>query len=119
MTFHAKEIIKTISTHTEKEIQLKILFPPSSLYFQGHFPETPILPGIVQLNLAIDCACNYLGIQKIQIQSIPQIKFLNPIHPNRQLRLSITVEDNVLKFSYADDQKTFSHGRILLGDLTE
>jgi len=33
---------------------LKAEVPPDSPWFDGHFPENPILPGIAQLEMAID-----------------------------------------------------------------
>jgi 3-hydroxymyristoyl/3-hydroxydecanoyl-(acyl carrier protein) dehydratase len=117
MIQYAKEIIRIVQKQSEKELQLQICFSESLPYFQGHFPGTPILPGIVQLNFAIDCATEYLLMNKTQIQSIPQIKFLNLIQTNKELILSLILEDNALKFSYANENKTFSHGKIILKDL--
>ena len=117
MIQYAKEIISIIQKQSEKELQLQICFSESLPYFQGHFPGTPILPGIIQLNFAIDCAEEYLLMNKAQIQSIPQIKFLNLIQPNRKLILSLILEDNMLRFYYANESKTFSHGKIILRDL--
>lgn len=114
---YVKDILNAVHNHTETQIQLQICFPQSLPYFQGHFPETPILPGIVQLNFAIDCALEYLLIKRSQIQSIPLIKFLNPIQPNTKLMLALILEKNILKFSYADENKIFSNGKIILGNL--
>ena len=117
MIQHAKTIIGAVQKHTEKERQLQICFSKSLPYFQGHFPGVPILPGIVQLNIAIDCAAEYLLVKKTKIQSIPQIKFLRPIQPDIKLLLALILEENLLKFSYRDEKKIFSHGKIVLENL--
>jgi 3-hydroxyacyl-[acyl-carrier-protein] dehydratase len=43
------EDVKQVDGH----IKAKALFPPSSQWFQGHFPIQPILPGVAVLALAV------------------------------------------------------------------
>ena len=114
MIFYAKNIITLVHNQSETQVQLQICFSQSLPYFQGHFPGTHILPGIVQLNFAIDCASEYLLMNKSQIQSIPLIKFLNPIQPDKNIMLTLTLAENAFKFSYSDKDKTFSNGKIIL-----
>ena len=40
--------ILAVEKEGASKVRLKISLPEDLLYFQGHFPDAPILPGIVQ-----------------------------------------------------------------------
>jgi 3-hydroxyacyl-[acyl-carrier-protein] dehydratase len=77
-------------------------------FFQGHFPEQPIMPGV----LIIEALAQVAGIlafcsgatagKSVYFLSIERAKFRRPVVPGDQLRLEITVlqqRGNVWKFS--------------------
>ena len=42
-------------------VELDLAIGPELIYFQGHFPGYPVLPGIVQIDWAVQLADQYLG----------------------------------------------------------
>lgn len=76
-------------------------------FFQGHFPDQPIMPGV----LIIEAMAQVAGIlafrsgakgNTVYFMSIERAKFRKPVIPGDQLRLEIKVlksRNNVWKFS--------------------
>lgn len=97
----------------------ELLIPEELDEFAGHFPNAPILPGIVQINWAVQFASDYL----ITSQSVArefQVKFLHPIKPLFPLTLDLRVDRDKgrLFFQYRSGERTMSSGRIVLESLT-
>jgi 3-hydroxyacyl-[acyl-carrier-protein] dehydratase len=84
-------------------------------FFQGHFPDQPIMPGV----LIVEAMAQVAGIlafrsgakgDTVYFMSIERAKFRRPVVPGDQLRLEIKVlksRNNVWKFSgeaFVDDK---------------
>ncbi|MDR1932588.1 MAG: hydroxymyristoyl-ACP dehydratase [Spirochaetales bacterium] len=87
---------------TGTSVTLEIVIPPGSEYFDGHFPEFKLLPGVAQLELVVRLASRYLGTG-IYVPSAKRVKFSAAIRPGAALRLelSYTVEKHALAFKIA------------------
>lgn len=53
--------------------------PPNFVGFSGHFPDNPILPGVVQLMMGAFTAS--MG-KETNTQSVKRAKFTRPVKPN-------------------------------------
>jgi 3-hydroxyacyl-[acyl-carrier-protein] dehydratase len=53
---------------------------PLSVIFAGHFPGNPILPGVIQVKIAVECAGMELG-HSVQLKELIQAKFLQYVDP--------------------------------------
>ena len=84
-------------------------------FFQGHFPDYPIMPGV----LIVEAMAQVSGIlafhsgaqgNSVYFMSIEKAKFRKPVIPGDQLRLEVNVvqhRNNVWKFSgqaFVDDK---------------
>ncbi len=58
--------------------------------FAGHFPGTPILPGVVLLDVALQIIAKTSGI-KLDMCEISSVKFLSPASPGDELLIQHTV----------------------------
>jgi 3-hydroxymyristoyl/3-hydroxydecanoyl-(acyl carrier protein) dehydratase len=87
--------------------------PPDLTHFAGHFPDFPILPGIVQVDWAVRLARRYLPVLEGS-QEINNLKFLALVRPDAvlTLRLDYDASHNILQFNYRDDERAYSSGRI-------
>jgi 3-hydroxyacyl-[acyl-carrier-protein] dehydratase len=65
-------------------------FPHDFPGFAGHFPNAPVLPGIVQILAVIHTAGEYT------LHRVKNCKFLRPVHPEEELsvRLRLTLGQN-------------------------
>mgnify|MGYP000399435920 CR=1 FL=1 len=99
---------------TDDSTVLTLLVPEELLYFDGHFDQASLLPGVVQIDWAV-----YFG-QKIfdytgEFSGLEVIKFKDVISPNQQVELTLQFKENKNKllFSYQSDSGTCSSGRIV------
>ncbi|MFH0024196.1 AMP-binding protein [Pseudomonas fluorescens] len=108
------EVLEQIETNGEWSLQLSV--PPDLAYFSGHFPKAPVLPGVVQVEWALN-----LGRQLLKLDGafagMEVLKFQQLVRPGDeiQLHLRFDAERRKLYFAYRNDTATCSSGRILLG----
>lgn len=82
-------------------------------YFQGHFPQVPLLPGVVQLTWAIELARAHLPVSGT-FQSLASIKFMHVIQPGSKVDLLLEhhAERNSLHFEYRIEPHSCSAGTV-------
>ncbi|MBX2849934.1 MAG: hypothetical protein KTR16_16535 [Acidiferrobacterales bacterium] len=79
-------------------------------YLAGHFPEQPVVPGVVQVHWVGELAKKVFACEGFS--ELKKVKFSNPILPDAQLALSLSFQKskNQVNFVYSDDQQTYSSG---------
>ncbi len=97
------------------EVELTFRIPANLLYFDGHFNQTPILPGVVQLHWAQHYAQRefnptgeFIGIDALKFQQI--------VVPEQELVLSLSYQPDKSRVSFTYRSKRGQHasGRIAL-----
>ena len=70
---------------------------PAHKVFEGHFPQEPILPGVVSIRIIKEC-CELLKGESVSYSSIGQCKFPSAVNPQKHnnIRMTISLIDNVL-----------------------
>ena len=87
-----------------------------SPYFDGHFPEFALLPGVVQVKWAQDVACRYWHLAG-SVVGIKALKFMFPIRPDDTVVLRLSRSAGKVNFLYESPEgKTLSRGTLLLED---
>lgn len=94
--------------------EFEICVPAELIYLQGHFPDEPVLPGVVQIHWAIQLASERFDL-KPEIAGIDGLKFHRIIEPETSLRLELefVATAGKLHFSYTSESGVYSQGRIL------
>lgn len=105
-------ILNTDINDDKTSVTLALEIPATLIYFQGHFPNNPILPGIVQLKWVKLYAERFLNIAPNTLTRVPQLKFTHIIQPNDKITLAITRFENHLTFKIYDNEKSFATGKI-------
>jgi len=73
---------------------------PDSPWFSGHFPGEPILPGIAQLEMALD-GIKRLSKKDLKISGIRKVRFKQFIRPNNKIGIKIALrKEEVLSYSF-------------------
>ena len=87
-------------------------------FFDGHFPEFKLVPGVLQLYLAKEFANAHFGLN-IGEGQYKRIKFSNIIAPNSIVKLKLTKTDKQVVYEYFSDEKTYSSGAFELTNVFE
>ncbi|QQZ42595.1 AMP-binding protein [Pseudomonas sp. SK3(2021)] len=109
----APEVLEQLEADGEWSLQLAI--PPDLAYFSGHFPQTPVLPGVVQVDWALALGQQLLDLPG-RFAGMEVLKFQQLVRPGDQVQLHLRFdhERGKLYFAYRNDTATCSSGRILL-----
>ena len=99
---------------SENSAQLLLQVPEDLLYFNGHFPHTPILAGVVQLHWAVHFAKDIFLMTDL-IEDASRLKFNNIIRPGDKITLLLEVspETQSLSYTYKLEEKIYSSGRFV------
>jgi len=98
-----------------KQLLLQLRVPVDLAYFSGHFPRTPVLPGVVQVQWAQALAAQALPIPP-RFAGMEVLKFQQLVRPGDLLDLSLEfdAERGKLYFTFRRGGAACSSGRILL-----
>ena len=93
-------IVSIENTDTEKH-QVSIAIDKNHEIYKGHFPETPVIPGVCMLQIIKEIT-EKITTQKLVLQKLVNVKFLTLMNPevntNLVLDLEITAtEDELIK----------------------
>jgi 3-hydroxymyristoyl/3-hydroxydecanoyl-(acyl carrier protein) dehydratase len=106
-------VIKT--SHVSEHTAMFTLDVPANLaYCEGHFPEVPIVPGVVQLKWVVELGSQYLDTS-VAFTGIEALKFHALLMPHDRVDLRITWHETTrkLEFCYERDGKVLASGRML------
>ncbi|MDC7815989.1 MULTISPECIES: AMP-binding protein [Pseudomonas] len=107
------EVLEQVQ-HAE-EWQLQLAIPPDLAYFSGHFPQTPVLPGVVQVDWALALGQQLLDLPG-RFAGMEVLKFQQLVRPGDriQLNLRFDAQRQKLYFAFLNDGAPCSSGRIIL-----
>ncbi|MDP2698564.1 AMP-binding protein [Thalassospira sp.] len=90
-----------IQSRDGDRVNLSLHLSADLVYFHGHFPDMPILPGVVQLHWAVHQAATIFDIP-VTIGEVAQLKYRKPITPgsNVMLELDCDRKNAKVKFRY-------------------
>ena len=89
--------------------------PPDHPAFTGHFPGTPILPGVVLLDMALQIIAKTSGIA-LDLCEIGSVKFLSPARPGDELLIQHSISANgTIRFDILAGMRKIASGSIAPG----
>jgi acyl-coenzyme A synthetase/AMP-(fatty) acid ligase len=96
------------------ELQLELVVPLDLAHFTGHFPGTPILPGVVQVDWAITLGQRLMSLPP-RFAGMEVLKFQQLVRPGDRISLTLRFDQGrgKLHFAYRNGDAACSSGRIL------
>lgn len=114
---HRLPVVTGIVSPTGHETTLTLFLPRQLTYFEGHFPGTPVLPGVAQLFWVAYFARQLFGLDFVWRQ-MEAVKFNRLVFPENTVTLHLAWREarSRLQFAYAVDGVTCSSGRLIQGE---
>jgi 3-hydroxymyristoyl/3-hydroxydecanoyl-(acyl carrier protein) dehydratase len=102
----------TLLSQSAQQIILQLDIDADIHWFDGHFPDAPVLPGVTQLDWAVHYSRQYFP-QLAQVQAVEVLKFQHMIRPGQQLQLVLDYRaESTTLFSYSRSGEKVASGRL-------
>ncbi len=100
---------------TGEGVCIELRVPEHLDFTEGHFPDHPIVPGVVLLDWARDLAVQHLSCPP-ELSEVLRTKFKYPLQPGDDCTLELTWNDkkNRLSFAYTKGDNTVAKGRLIM-----
>lgn len=92
--------------------EARLLASPDLAGFAGHFPDRPVLPGVVLLDWAVRLACDAFGAPGV-FQRIEGLKFQQLARPGAELHATLEWQPGLLAFRFTSDAGVHASGRMI------
>jgi len=104
-----------VSPKEQDTIEVTLYVGSNIDYFKGHFPQAPILAGVVQLDWAIHFGFKHLDVLNTAVKNVEVLKFQVVIQPDQEIKLLLVKKsDCKFTFKYVSEKGVHSSGRIVL-----
>ncbi|MGB1197787.1 MAG: thioester dehydrase [Thalassotalea sp.] len=98
----------------ENSVIMELRLQPELDYFKGHFPEVPILAGVVQLDWAIQYIQQHLGYEQQLVENVEVLKFQVVLSPDLVVSLHLERKSaHKATFKYISAKGVHASGRIV------
>ena len=82
------DLKKLFATSDSSRFEIEISFPANENFFKGHFPDHPVVPGVVLVGAAVTAAEKWLG-RTIALKAMRKVKFSRALEPDETARLCL------------------------------
>ncbi|MDR2192324.1 MAG: hypothetical protein LBO62_05560 [Endomicrobium sp.] len=80
--------------------------------FKGHFPNQPLLPGVVQIEIVLFCIKKLLNDETANISEAIKVKFVKPILPDTQITVSVETADGIFRAVIKNAEEIYSQMQL-------
>ncbi|MBN2159521.1 MAG: hypothetical protein JW807_09005 [Spirochaetes bacterium] len=86
--------LKNLNKTESNEISAEVTLTTESLWFDGHFPGSPILPGIAQLAIVSDMIRGHARMKSrsVSVSRITKVRFRQFVRPGDTLQMSAAAD---------------------------
>lgn len=102
-------VVARVTVPNGVTLQLKV--PTDLVWFTGHFPGNPILPGVAQIGWAIAFAREHFDLDA-DPHKIDRVKFLHIARPGAHLELKLTCEATYIRWQLRENVTLLSSGHL-------
>lgn len=81
--------LKNLSINSDRTITAEAQVAADCVWFDGHFPQKPILPGVAQLTLVADILHRALG-RPVVVEQVSRVRFKQMIQPDEVIAISLS-----------------------------
>ncbi len=82
-------------------------------YFQGHFDDLPLLPGVVQLSRVVLPLARREYPDLARVRGLRRVRFKRPIGPNKTITVALSRSDLRVSFEITVDGRLAASGTLI------
>jgi len=98
-------------------VHLVLEMPENLFYFQGHFPQAAVLPGVAQLDWVMGYLSEFFGMRKDKLLSVDALKFQIIVRPSYIVDLTLTkLKCDKFGFSYSSTHGQHASGKVVFSE---
>jgi len=99
----------------ERHLDLHLRIPWDLVFFDGHFPGSPVVPGVVQVHFALLALEELLG-RAARVRALEALKFHDLLGPGAETWLRVRVDEDGARFRFSLEdagrpERLFASGR--------
>jgi len=97
------QLLTDVKTMEPNSIEASAFVPASSLWFSGHFPGEPILPGMALVHVVWQAIVREAGkrAEEITLTKLKRVRFTQPVRPGDHISVLITVSEEGSESTYS------------------
>lgn len=96
-----------------EQYQATFVVPPDHPSLPGHFPGTPVVPGVVVLDHVLQASQQWQG-RRLSARGLKQVKFHSPLLPGQRADVSLEIDATALTFRVTRDDQPVAQGTFTL-----
>lgn len=98
-------------------VHLVLEIPENLYYFQGHFPQAAVLPGVAQLDWVMSYLAKFYGVDKREMASVDALKFQIIVRPGYVVDLKLSkLKPTKYGFSYSSEYGQHASGKVVYSE---
>jgi len=97
--------IDRVTSLAENAITIESDVDPEAAYFKGHFPDMPIMPGVLIVETVAQAGALLVSLTRglsddkfIAFSNVDAVKFRRPVEPGEMLTINVEIEKLRLPF---------------------
>ena len=89
------QLLQEVKANELNQLEAGAFVPTDSLWFSGHFPGEPILPGIALIHIVWQAIVQDAGkrSEEIRLDALKRVRFTQPVRPGENLSVFITGDE--------------------------
>lgn len=92
-------------------VRLRLAIPSDLIWFDGHFPSRPVLPGVAQIAWAVAFSGKHFGFDHDPV-GIDRVKFLETVPLDKTLLLELHRAGDRVTWQLMAEDTLLSRGRL-------
>lgn len=96
-----------------EQYQATFVIPADHPSLPGHFPGTPVVPGVVVLDHVLQASEQWQG-HRLSARGLKQVKFHSPLLPGQRADVSLEIDATALTFRVTRDDQPVTQGTFTL-----
>lgn len=112
-------LLKDVKQIEPNALEAPVRVPPDCIWFTGHFPGEPILPGIAMVHTVYEAILKLAeaDAESIDLTALKRVRFTGPVRPGETFLLNVTRDGDaqamLFNFKVTHENKVICSGQLI------